>query len=390
MYDNYFQTLDYKKNPLIFFEGRVTDAWPDGDSLITWAPCRSVLADDSKVDYAIFRVNGNHYSNYLFGNDKENYNKLQVKLDAYLKAITISKVDLRKASLEKSIPIEFMEHFLHYKNVACYHIINSYPKPGNYEFLVKEFRLLDGILFNYLNVDASKLTGKYSKFKGRELVVEYDMFKAVTGRLTTKKDSFPILNLDKKFRETIIPTNSVFVEMDYNSAEVRVLNWYAGKSDDVSLDIHEWNSTHVFGGIDRESAKKRFFAWLYNPAKEDVHLDSVYNRKEITKQNYDGYKLKNFYGRQIETDEYHALNYLIQSTASDMAISSAIKMSEFLKRRGNMSSISFMVHDSIVVDLAVEDLEVIRDLISIAENTDLGRIPVSVKVGDNYGNMRAR
>ena len=48
----------------------------------------------------------------------------------------------------------------------------------------------------------------------------YDVWGSVTGRLTTKPDSFPILTLNKGFRSLIAPNNDLFVELDANDKQL--------------------------------------------------------------------------------------------------------------------------------------------------------------------------
>ena len=104
------------------------------------------------------------------------------------------------------------------------------------------------------------------------------MFGSVTGRLTTYPDSFPILNLKTEHRDILMPRNDWFVEMDYNGAEIRTLLSLAEKEQPVE-DIHEWNMKNVYRNlVTRDEAKKRFFAWLYNPNSEDYLTSRAYDR----------------------------------------------------------------------------------------------------------------
>ncbi len=65
---------------------------------------------------------------------------------------------------------------------------------------------------------ARNFTQKLSKIS---LSCDYNIFGTKTGRLTTKKNSFPILTMDKKFRKVVTPTNGWLVSLDFNGAELR-------------------------------------------------------------------------------------------------------------------------------------------------------------------------
>ena len=84
------------------------------------------------------------------------------------------------------------------------------------------------------------------------------------------------------------PNNDWFVELDFNAAELRVLLSLANKSQ-PDMDIHKWNIQNIFGDQGtRSDAKKRAFAWLYNPQSEDHTMNRFYERDEVLKKYWDG------------------------------------------------------------------------------------------------------
>ena len=106
----------------------------------------------------------------------------------------------------------------------------------------------------------------FKKINNVSPYVDYNIFGTKTGRLSTKKGSFPILTMDKRYRSSVKPNNDWFVELDYNAAELRVLLALAGK-EQPDEDIHDWNVKNVYRNLlTRDEAKTRIFAWLYNPS----------------------------------------------------------------------------------------------------------------------------
>ena len=153
-------------------------------------------------------------------------------------------------------------------------------------------------------------------------------------------------------------------------------------------DIHNWNLNNVFRKIGtREEAKKRVFAWLYNPKSQDYLLNREYDRDSVLQKYYNGKEVTTFCDRTIETDDHHALNYIIQSTASDLFLRQMIKVWEYL--RDKKSNIAFCLHDSLVIDLHDEDENMIHEIKEIFAKTELGTFRVNVSGGKDFGNMKA-
>mgnify|MGYP007000094991 len=63
----------------------------------------------------------------------------------------------------------------------------------------------------------------YEQFGEETPYVDYDIFGTVTGRMTTKRGSFPALNLKRELKKHVRPNNDVFLELDFNAAEIRTM-----------------------------------------------------------------------------------------------------------------------------------------------------------------------
>jgi DNA polymerase I-like protein with 3'-5' exonuclease and polymerase domains len=222
--------------------------------------------------------------------------------------------------------------------------------------------------------------------KNKSHYVDYNLFGTVTGRLTTRRTSNPILTMKSKFRELIKPTNDWFVSLDYNGAEVRTFLSLSGH-EQPQEDIHDWNMRNLYGGtpVDRQEAKVKFFATLYNV--NDMSLNgSVYSREGVLSKFYKDGKINTPTGRCIEVDQRRALSYLIQSTTSDLTLDRAVALDKALE--GSKSKVAFVVHDEVVLDLAEEDKERIIELKEIFENNKLGRFMANTAAGKTFGTMK--
>jgi DNA polymerase I-like protein with 3'-5' exonuclease and polymerase domains len=125
---------------------------------------------------------------------------------------------------------------------------------------------------------------------------------------------------------------------------------------------------------------------MYNPESKDHLSNNAYKREEVLRKYYDGTHVKTFFGRKIESDDHHALNYIIQSTTSDLFLRQAIKVWEILKDR--KSEIAFCIHDSLIIDYSFEENDILKDLVSVFSKTNLGSYKTNVSVGCNFGEMR--
>ena len=152
-------------------------------------------------------------------------------------------------------------------------------------------------------------------------------------------------------------------------------------------DIHEWNAASLIPkGTTRVEAKQRLFSWLYDENKTNYALSKVYDRDTVRAKFWSNGAVKTMFDREIEADQKHALNYIVQSTTADLVLRQVIKINNFLKDR--RSFIAFTIHDNIVLDIPDEERYIIPELIEIFSDTALGRFMVNVKAGKDFGNLR--
>ena len=82
---------------------------------------------------------------------------------------------------------------------------------------------------------------------------------------------------------------------------------------------------------DADEAKKNIFAWLYNPNSQNKEAERFYNRDSaLRRSNWNGNSITNYFGREIVVDERSALNYLLQSTLSDLFLRKKIELYRIL------------------------------------------------------------
>ncbi len=87
-------------------------------------------------------------------------------------------------------------------------------------------------------------------------------------------------------------------------------------------------------------------------------------------------------------DQHHALNYLIQSTSAELTLKQALKIDYLLRSQGSGSYITFIIHDSVIVDLKDEDEWLLPSIIKLMSSTNFGPFEINASQGENLANLR--
>lgn len=317
-----------------------------------------------------------------------------IYLKANVRALLSAKVDLNDHNFFDIIPEHTLLKHVGLKSRICEYVFATYPRPENYDYLLELSRGLNRIKHYGLKINTSSFKARSVKdrnFAQRLSSVahccDYNIFGTRTGRLSTHPGTFPILNLNKEYRSMIRPKLDCVVELDYNAAELRTVLALAGK-EQPRVDIHQTAMATVFGGkISRDEVKTETFKWLYGgKSKYDEQLNKMYDKETILRKYFFGDHVVTPFGKRIQSDEHHALSYIIQSTLGEIVLKKLIEVGQYLQQF--KSSVYFTVHDSIVLDFAEDEKKILWDLYNIFSDTPFGRFPVSTSVGTHYGNMK--
>ena len=388
-----FQTLDNKEHCVgVYSAGTIKYEEPQEDLTRTWS--YAPYLDERKIEYASLYKSPN-ISEMCPEHLKEEWDEISNRLRAYYKSFQAAKICMNENCFFDLVPERYLVDLCEIKNKITEYVFNNYEKPQNYQHILEVTKMVHEINHQRLRLNPDILKSKRANLQARNFLkkirknqpyCKYIVNGTKTGRLTTMPNSFPILTMKKEFRTVLEPQNDWFVELDFNAAELRVLLSLAGK-DQPKIDIHNWNIENVFRDqIAREDAKKRAFAWLYNPQSEDQLMNSVYDRDSVLGQYWNGETVETVYNRTIPADRFHALNYIVQSTCADMVLEQAYKIRHILAEK--RSTIAFIVHDSVVIDMADEDRQELLGLVKSFSSTRLGKFMVNLHAGKNYGSLR--
>lgn len=390
----FFQLLDNKFDCAgTYIDGSfVWDRIPQGLSK-TWAYSDHLYGMD--IDYAQLLVAGKSLNDVCPPHLTQRWEEANNLLRGHYKAINASSIDISDVCFYDLIPQKHLQHYFDTKNEITRWVFENVERPQHYNLLkrmqaaVKELKRhpvnLNSFAVYVSGADCMKAKHLYDQFGESTPYVDYDIFGTVTGRLTTKKNSFPILNLKKELKNHVRPNNDVFLELDFNAAEVRTM-LALQNHEQPEEDIHEWNIKNIFKqDLSREKAKTKLFAWLYNEESNAIESD-FYDRESLRERYYDGEKVQTPFGRSINAPVRKALNYLLQSSSSDNTLDRFCKISNFL--RATRSHVAFVVHDSVVIDLHKDDRFLIPQLSDMFGDTKLGRFKVNCSLGKNLGGMK--
>jgi len=352
------------------------------------------------VEYAQIYANGSSLEECCPKELKSSFDEIKKKLTSHLKSLNISKINLNEACLFQLTPRRFLKELCEVKNKITGHVFDSFERPKEYEFYREFTEFISDVGSRKLSLDKDLLKGRIYTPQGKKLwekvnsgqdTIKFNMFSSVTGRLTVTERSFPILNLNTKFRDIIKPTNDWYVSLDLNAAEMRVALALAGEGQPEG-DLHEHVKKEIFGeDYTRTQAKNISTQWLYDAFNEetqkfDSKLSSFYNKEKLfSEYRQNGHVLTPF-NRKIECDKHHFISYLCQSTLIDLFHRQILKIYKLLENK--KSFVAFPLHDQVVIDLDEMDKNLLPDIIKTLSDTPYGTFPVKVEIGPNFGNMK--
>jgi len=397
-----FQTLDDKSECVgIYTDGKLYFDLGDVPTGLSRTWSYSPYLRDTGAEYASLYLEGREIRSVLPEYLQDDWSDCVKQMRSFKRSLNISKVNLHENCFFDLVPDRFLLDYCRVKDTITSYVFNKVSRPARYRFYHAVSEMLGDIAQRDIKVDVRKLnslqTPKLSrqidKIKQTHKRVSYNQFGTKTGRLTTSSDSFPILTLHKSLRSAIRPVNDFFIEIDFNGAEVRTLLGLLQQPQPVG-DIHDFHLENIFTHLStREESKVAFFAWLYG-SRDQTNIQAIkklethYNRQEILDKHYQNGTVTSPYGKVIyEVTQHHALNYLVQSTAAELTLKQALKVEYFLRSKEVKSFLSFIIHDSIVLDVCEEDLKYIKAVSHLMSSTNFGMFDINIKKGKTLGTL---
>lgn len=321
--------------------------------------------------------------------EKENrYFEYKSKLNAHMKSYSSCKINVSSFSLEKLIPKELLYEFNKHKlNSICNLLNNSNLPKEVYEFYTN----------NYDSIKAILSTSKNKVIiDSKETRLFYNMFGSKNSRLTIKKNSFNIYNLQKEKRNNIRPRdNYIFAQFDFKSFQPRLAIAIFG-NETIKKELEEKQDIYSLFEGSREENKLELISWMFSNRKNDKFEKKLNFIKDARRELWTKSKkgmLLNYFCRPLffssEEENVVFQNYIC-SVETDCIFQLIKEVQSLLKQ--TKSELSFPFHDCLVFSINKEEIDLIHDIKSHMENY-LYRyftlnFPVSINVGKTLGNMQ--
>jgi len=398
----YFQIIDQRfKCPSVFFNGRIIKKPDYAQMSRTWSYHPSF--SEKSVELGQILANGKTLDEACPETLKESWQDIKKQHNAFEKSFREAKINPKEHCFYDLVPERFLIEYFGIKNKITQHVFENFAKPKNYDFLYELSQLSDEISRHYINLNLKHLdkTAKQvrtinlkKKLKQIDSRIKYNIFGTITGRLATKKNSFPILTLDKKYRALLKPNNDVFVELDFNAAELRTFLALNNIQQPLN-DLHDWHvelhKKQFNEDVTRDEMKTKIFAWLYSGKDLSFgikEIDDAYNRKSILDKYWDGNFVQTPFDRKIASEERKAISMVVQSTTADIFFRQVLKVRKYLIDKSLKTYIAMLIHDSMILDVSKNEIKTVLEIIKIFSDTIFGKFKTRVKVGANLGEMR--
>jgi hypothetical protein len=131
--------------------------------------------------------------------------KREERIKAFINSAVNAKINITNQCMFDLVPEQHLKHYCEIKNEICQWVFDNHRRPDNHQFIVDLYQMTSDIQKNPIIVDHSvlkkaakvdmKASALLNSLNGKNKPICYDVWGSVTGRLTTKQGSFPIMNL---------------------------------------------------------------------------------------------------------------------------------------------------------------------------------------------------
>ena len=201
-----FQTLDDKQECVgVYIDGEIY--YGDVPEGLTGTWSYAPYLDGRDIDYAGLFCGGLDCGHVCPEALKDQWEEKTDKLKAFLRSFQESKVDLHENCFFELVPSRFLLEYCELKNKITQHVLDNYPKPKNYDFMLGITKLANQLRNQKVNLDLSSLNGEMSHDNGRRSWLLYLLIYIIiyTGQkqavLQQRETAFQFLLSQKSFEK---------------------------------------------------------------------------------------------------------------------------------------------------------------------------------------------
>ncbi len=291
--------------------------------------------------------------------------------------------------------------------------------------LILEYRNYSKILSTYT------ISLENAKFPDSKIHTIFKQTLTRTGRLSSVEpnlQNIPVRGEEgRRVRRAFIPSNDLFLSIDYSQIELRILAHISGSPELIAAfqndqDIHTKVAADIYGvneqdvtKLMRSTAKAVIFGIVYGISGfglgENLNIDAKEASKFINKyyelypgvKNYmdniikeayqNGY-VRTLFNRKRVIEELNNRNYMIrqsgerialntpiQGTSADIIKKAMVLVFEEFKKHNIKSKMVLQIHDELVIDTLNEEVEIVTDIVkNVMENVIELSVPLKVGI----------
>lgn len=290
--------------------------------------------------------------------------------------------------------------------------------------LILEYRNFSKILSTYT------VSLENSKFPDGKIHTIFKQTLTRTGRLSSVEPNLQNIPIraeeGRKVRKAFLPTNDLFLSVDYSQIELRILAHISNSKELIDAfnngaDIHTKVAADIYGveecdvtKLMRSTAKAVIFGIVYGISGFGLGENLNISNKEaqsfinkyyelypgvkkymdnIVKEAYETGSVRTLFNRKRTIEELNNKNYMIrqagerialntpiQGTSADIIKKAMVEVYKEFNKRNLKSKIVLQIHDELIIDTAKDEEEVVTNLVKDTMENVI-KLSVPLKVG---------
>jgi hypothetical protein len=172
----YFEIIDKKTLSCnkLFINNSITDQYDRSQLSSTWD--YNPEFKDLSIKYGSLYSQGKNLLESCPNQYLDQFKLLLQRYTAFQKSLRNGKVCLDDSCFYDLIPLSFTKEFFRIRSLINQHVVETYPKPSNYDFLVDLSDLIFSIRQKKLNLNLIDLTSRSYDARIKQLLKKFVLF----------------------------------------------------------------------------------------------------------------------------------------------------------------------------------------------------------------------